>query len=128
MRRVVVADRQELARDALRVLVESTDDLMVVGEAADGDACVDAVRRTGPDAAVVDARLRTAAGQTVPAALAEQAPRTRVVVLATFGDAEEVGTGPADVLLLRDAGPDGLLRALRAAAAPATRPARTAAG
>ncbi len=126
MRRLVVADRQELTRDTLRVLVESTDDLMVVGEAADGDACVDAVRRAAPDAAVVDARMRTATGQPVAVALADQAPRTRVVVLATFGDGDEVGVGDADVVLLRDAGPDGLLRALRSAAAPPAGLPRTA--
>jgi DNA-binding NarL/FixJ family response regulator len=49
MIRVAVADDEALVRFGLRVLLETEDDLTMVGEADDGRAAVELVRRTRPD-------------------------------------------------------------------------------
>lgn len=52
--RVVIADDEPLARALLRTLLEERDGIEVVGEAADGEAAVAAVRATGPDLVFLD--------------------------------------------------------------------------
>jgi DNA-binding NarL/FixJ family response regulator len=54
---VALADDQALVRMGLRVLIESEDDLALAGEAEDGQAAVDLVRRTRPDVILMDIRM-----------------------------------------------------------------------
>jgi DNA-binding NarL/FixJ family response regulator len=55
--RVFLVDDQELVRDGLAMIVSAHDDLVVVGQAADGAAAVDGVRRTTPDVVLMDVRM-----------------------------------------------------------------------
>jgi DNA-binding NarL/FixJ family response regulator len=52
--RVLVVDDQALIRSGLRRIIESEDDLLVVGEAADGAQAVAAARRLAPDVVIMD--------------------------------------------------------------------------
>ena len=54
---VALADDQALVRMGLRVLIESEDDLELAGEAENGRAAVDLVRRTRPDVLMMDIRM-----------------------------------------------------------------------
>ncbi|GAA1761925.1 MULTISPECIES: response regulator transcription factor [Streptomonospora] len=120
--RVAVADDQALVRMGLRVLIEAEDDMEPAGEAADGRAAVDLVRRERPDVVLMDVRMP---GMDGIAALREIAADdslacTRVVVLTTFEldeyvfDALRAG---AAGFLIKDSDPGELLRAIRLAAA-----------
>jgi CheY-like chemotaxis protein len=55
--RVVLADDQTVVRAGFRALLELTDDLLVVGVAADGTEAVAAVRRHRPDVVLMDIRM-----------------------------------------------------------------------
>jgi DNA-binding NarL/FixJ family response regulator len=55
--RVVLADDQTLVRAGFRALLERSDDIEVAGEAADGAAAVELVRRTTPDVVLMDVRM-----------------------------------------------------------------------
>lgn len=55
--RVVIADDQALVRTGFRLILEEQGDVEVVGEAADGVAAVEAVRRTQPDVVLMDVRM-----------------------------------------------------------------------
>ena len=54
---VALADDQALVRMGLRVLIESEDDLVLAGEAENGQEAVDLVRRARPDVILMDIRM-----------------------------------------------------------------------
>lgn len=57
MIRVVVADDQALVGMGLRVLIDTEDDIDLVGEAEDGAGALELVRRTRPDVVLLDIRM-----------------------------------------------------------------------
>ncbi len=121
MIRVVVADDQALVRLGLRVLMETEDDLELVGEAADGQEALDVVRRTRPDVVVMDVRMPVMDGiEALRRIVADPALNsTRVIVLTTFElddyvfDALRAG---ASGFLIKDSDPGELVHAIRVVA------------
>ena len=119
--RVVVADDQTLVRLGLRVLLESEDDLEMVGEADDGHAALEVVRRTRPDVVLMDIRMPVMDGiEALRAIVADPGLRdTRVVMLTTFELDEYVFESlraGASGFLIKDSDPAVLLQAIRVAA------------
>jgi len=119
--RVLIADDQVLVRTGLRMILDAQSGIEVVGEAANGREAVAEATRLRPDVCLFDIRMpeldgieatRQLAGPTVESPLA-------VVVITTF-DLDEYVHGAlkagARGFLLKDAGPDLLVQALRAAA------------
>jgi len=120
--RVVVADDQPLIRLGLRVLVETEDDLELVGEAEDGRAAVDLVRKTRPDVALLDIRMPVLDGLAALREITDDPAlrHTRVVMVTTFELDEyvfEALRGGASGFVLKDSEPADLLRAIRVVAA-----------
>ena len=121
MIRVAVADDQALVRLGLRVLLESEDDLELVGEAADGRQALDLVRRARPDVVLMDVRMPVMDGLEALRAIAADAglAGTRVVVLTTFELDEYVFEAlrfGASGFLIKDSEPADILRAIRVVA------------
>jgi DNA-binding NarL/FixJ family response regulator len=122
MIRVVVADDQALIRVGLKVLLDTEDDLELVGEADDGRAAVEVVRRTRPDVVLMDVRMPVLDGiEALRRIVADPAlAHTRVIVLTTFELDEyvfEALRGGASGFLIKDTEPAELLRAIRVVAA-----------
>jgi DNA-binding NarL/FixJ family response regulator len=119
--RVLVADDQELIRTGLSMILDAQPDVDVVGEAADGRAAVAMARRLRPDVCLFDIRMPDVDGIEATRQLAGPgvADPLAVVVITTF-DLDEYVHGAlkagARGFLLKDAGPDLLLQAIRAAA------------
>ncbi|WP_171109845.1 response regulator transcription factor [Streptomyces sp. Z423-1] len=119
--RVLIADDQELVRMGFRLILGAQPGIEVVGEAADGAACVELARRLRPDVCLVDIRMPKLDGLDVTRALAGpgvHAP-VRVVVITTFDQDDYVHTAlrnGACGFLLKDAPPSLLIEAVRAAA------------
>ncbi|MDO3646531.1 response regulator [Nocardia mangyaensis] len=116
MIRVLLVDDQRLIRAGLRMLIEDTDDLVVVGEAADG---VEAVRRYAelvPDLVVMDLRMPGLDGVAATRQILTSAPRAKVLVLTTFDDDEHLfpalAAGAAGYFV-KDTDPAVLLDAIR---------------
>lgn len=119
---VVVADDQPLVRLGLRVLIETEDDLELVGEAEDGRAALSVVRRTRPDVVLLDIRMPVLDGLSALRAIIEDPalPGTRVVMVTTFELDEyvfEALRAGASGFVVKDADPAELLRAVRVVAA-----------
>jgi DNA-binding NarL/FixJ family response regulator len=120
--RVVIADDQPLIRLGLRVLIETEDDLDLVGEAEDGRTAVELTRQARPDVVLLDIRMPVLDGL---AALREITAdpalgHTRVVMVTTFELDEyvfEALRGGASGFVLKDSEPADLLRAVRVVAA-----------
>jgi DNA-binding NarL/FixJ family response regulator len=122
MIRVLLADDQDLVRLGLRVLLDSEDDLEVVGDAADGLRAVELARSLRPDVVLMDVRMPGIDGIEATGRIVAD-PRlaaTRVIVLTTFEideyvfDALRAG---ASGFLIKDTKPAELLRAVRLVAA-----------
>jgi DNA-binding NarL/FixJ family response regulator len=118
--RVLLADDDVLVRHGLRVLVESSPDLCVVGEAAHGDEVLSLVASTSPDVVVMDVRMPGVDGITATREITSRPPpRPRVLVLTTFDldeivhDALQAG---ADGFLLKRATPADLIDGIRTVA------------
>ncbi|GAA3870118.1 response regulator transcription factor [Saccharothrix violaceirubra] len=85
MIRVLLADDEEMIRDALAALLELEPDLEVVARVGDGRLAVDEARAHRPDVAVVDLRMPGLDGLEVTAELARVLPSCAVVVLTGQG-------------------------------------------
>lgn len=59
---VAVVDDEDLARDSIRLVLETEDDIEIVGEASNAAEAVELIRRTSPDVVLLDVRMPDADG------------------------------------------------------------------
>jgi DNA-binding NarL/FixJ family response regulator len=114
--RVLVVDDQALIRSGLRRIIEAEDDMLVVGEAADGAHAVAAARRLAPDVVLMDTCIRGVDGieATRRIVAGDSPPR---VLIVTNEETEELVyaalRGGASGFLLKDIPARHLLEAIR---------------
>jgi DNA-binding NarL/FixJ family response regulator len=120
MIRVLVVDDHRLVRAGLVTLLDSADDMEIVGEAANGEQGVAVAGETRPDVVLMDLSMPVLDGVEATRRLLLAQPEARVVALTSFSDRQrvsEVLEAGATGYLLKDCAPDELLAAVRAAAA-----------
>ncbi len=118
--RVLLVDDQELMRMGFRMVIDSQDDLEVVGEVANGRQALAAVGRLAPDVLLMDVRMPEMDGVEATRRIVEAGSPARVIILTTFDLDEYVYAAlraGASGFLLKDAQPADLLSAIRAVAA-----------
>ena len=88
--KVVIADDHALFRDGLRRILSLEKDILVVGEASNGDDVIKVVERTKPDILLLDVKMPK--GDVIQNLLEIGAkfPATRVIILTAFSEEESV--------------------------------------
>jgi DNA-binding NarL/FixJ family response regulator len=116
--RVLIADDHPVVRDGLRGMFARGGDIEVVGEASDGREAVDRAIALVPDVVLMDLRMPGTDGVTAIRELAARGAAAKVLVLTTYDTDSDVLPAieaGASGYLLKDASPDELRRAIRAA-------------
>jgi DNA-binding NarL/FixJ family response regulator len=117
MIRVVLVDDQELVRTGLAMVIESSDDMVVAGEAADGRAALRLLTSVRADVVLMDVRMPGMNGIEATRTLTAAARAPKVIVLTTF-DVDEYAYAAlragAGGFLLKDATASEVRAAIRA--------------
>lgn len=128
--KVLLVEDQQLVREGLKGLLALHDEVLLIGEAADGAEALEKLAEDQPDVILSDMRMPRLDGTGLIRALAARAWKIPVVLLTTFDDAEafdEAVRAGAKGFLLKAISPDTLVQALRdvAAGGTALRPSLT---
>ncbi|MEV0621976.1 response regulator transcription factor [Nonomuraea sp. NPDC050404] len=117
--RLIVVDDHPIVRDGLRGMFTGEPGFDVVGVAGDGARAVSLAEQVRPDVILMDLRMPGTDGVTAIRRLAERGSTARVLVLTTYDTDSDVLPAieaGATGYLLKDAMPEELIRAVRAAA------------
>src|SRR5580658_2918989 len=88
--RVLVADDHAIFRDGLRKLLDSDDDITIVGEAQNGTECIRLITKLKPDILLLDLRMPDKDGLAVLEEVNFDSLPTRVIVLTAAEDDRDV--------------------------------------
>lgn len=114
--RIFIADDHTIVRSGVQALLETIDDLTVVGEAADGQQAVQQTLHLRPDVILMDLEMPILDGIGAIEQIMAQWPEARILVLTSFATDDRVFPAvKAGALgyLLKDSGPDALVDAIR---------------
>jgi DNA-binding NarL/FixJ family response regulator len=115
--RVALVDDQELVRVGLAMVVDATDDIRIVVQAADGAEAVARLAETQVDVVLMDVQMPRMNGVDATAAVTAREDAPKVILLTTFDLDEYAFAGlraGASGFLLKDASADEVLHAIRA--------------
>jgi DNA-binding NarL/FixJ family response regulator len=116
---VLVVDDHALMRSGLSGLIAATDDMRVVGTAADGAEAVEEVARLAPQVVLMDLSMPIMDGVLATRRIVEEHPEVEVLVLTSFSDQQRVMEAldaGASGYVLKDTEPADLLAAIRSTA------------
>jgi len=118
--RIVLVDRDSMARRAMREEIDASGEFVVAAEASDGEEAIAAVRREQPDLVLLDVGYPLMSGIGVAAELRRALPAARIVFCSIADDDDTairaLGAG-AIGYVPKDLSADALVRALRGALA-----------
>jgi DNA-binding NarL/FixJ family response regulator len=112
---VVLADDHNILREGLRLLLESTAEIQVIGEAENGLQAVKRVKDLIPDIVILDLAMPILNGKDAARQILKAVPQTKVLILSSYADDQHVQdliqTGVAGYLLKQSAAPE-IIRAV----------------
>jgi len=115
--KVLIVDDHQVVRQGLRTFLELHDDIAVVGEAGDGSAALELIRRLEPDVVLMDLVMPGLDGIAATRQAVALGARTKVIALTSFAEDDKVFPAieaGASSYLLKDISPDALVEAIRA--------------
>jgi DNA-binding NarL/FixJ family response regulator len=115
--RLVLVDDHKLIRAGMRTLIATLDGFEVIGEADDGAAALELVRRDEPDIVITDLRMNGVGGLELSRQLQKEFPQVRVLILSMHADeghVQQVLRSGVRGYLLKDAAMEELALALDA--------------
>jgi len=114
--RVLIADDHAILREGLRALISSMPDMVIVGEAANGQAAVDKARTLKPDVILMDLLMPRLDGLEATRQIKTTDPAARILVLTSYSDDSKVFAAlkaGAQGYLLKDSASEVLIQAIR---------------
>ena len=115
--RILIADDHPIVREGLVAIIQRRTDMTVVGEAATGREAVELYHQTKPDIILMDLRMPEMDGVEAIQLIRGKDPNARIIILTTYDSDEDIYRGlrsGARAYLLKDAGREALLEAIRA--------------
>lgn len=86
--RIVIADDHKMIREGLKQLLELDGDIQVVGEASDGEQCIEKVTETNPDVLLLDINMPTMNGLQTLQELRRNNSKQKVLMLTIHNEIE----------------------------------------
>jgi NarL family two-component system response regulator YdfI len=117
--RILIVDDHAIVREGLRLILETVQDFVVIGEASDGSEAIDLAAELSPDVVLMDLRMPKMDGITAIHHLGKDQPGIAVIILTTYNEDEMMYKGlqaGARGYLLKDTGKEPLFNTIRAAA------------
>lgn len=116
--RIVIADDHDMVRKGLVVLMEDFDDLLVIGEADNGEYAASLCRTQCPDIVLMDLIMPRVDGIEATKRIRESCPNTQIIILTSFSDEDHVQAAlkaGAIGYMMKDVSGDELAGAIRRA-------------
>lgn len=113
---VVLADDHTVVRQGLRGLLEDEEDIVVVGEAEDGQQALQIVAELHPDVVLLDIAMPNMNGLQAARQIRKQSPKTSIIILSMYLEEEfvyQVIQLGASGYLLKQSAMSDVLRAIR---------------
>ncbi len=88
--RILIADDHAVVRRGLRSILQIEKDFQVVGEASNGSEAVEMTRQLKPQVVIMDLIMPAKSGGEATAEILAERPETRILLLTTFGTADDV--------------------------------------
>jgi DNA-binding NarL/FixJ family response regulator len=88
--RIVLADDHTLVRAGIRALLESVPGVEILAECGDGREALELIAKHRPDVALLDIGMPGMNGLEAAKRVAQESPRTRIVILSMYADASYV--------------------------------------
>ena len=88
--RILIADDHAVVRRGLRSILQIEKDFQIVGEAASGTEAVEMARQLKPHVVIMDLIMPEKSGSEATAEILAELPQTRILLLTTFGTADDV--------------------------------------
>lgn len=106
--KVLLVDDHQLVREGLKILIESSDNIRVIGEASDGRSAIRMLRDLEPDVIVMDISMKGLNGIEATRQISEMYPACKVLILSMHATAEYIHqafkAGASGYLLKESAG------------------------
>jgi NarL family two-component system response regulator LiaR len=116
--KVLIVDDHQVVRQGLRTFLELQEDVLVVGEAGDGQTAIEMVRKLKPNVVLMDLVMPHMDGISATRQVKSLVPNVKVIALTSFTEDNKVFPAiqaGASSYLLKDVSPDDLIEAIRAA-------------
>ena len=116
--RVLLVDYQALHRHGVRLILDSAQDMEVVGEAGTSTEAIEQAVALSPDVVLIESGLPDGGGVAAIRTIKQQCPSARILVLSSQGDPEtfrKAAAAGAIGYILKDITAENLINALRAA-------------
>lgn len=116
--KVLIVDDHQVVRQGLRTFLELQEDVVVVGEAEDGQTAVEMVRQLNPNVVLMDLVMPRLDGISATRQVKSLNTNVKIIALTSFTEDDKVFPAiqaGASSYLLKDVSPDDLVEAIRAA-------------